>query len=65
MLSFTTAGQASGETFTTLESAGYGEVLRGVAFAPAAVPEASTLLSFAALLSLGGLLAARRRVTAK
>ena len=40
-LAFTTAAQAAGETFTTLESAGYGEVLRGVAFAPTPVPEAS------------------------
>ena len=49
-LAFTTAGQASGEAFTTLEAAGYGEVLRGVAFAPApAVPEASS----AVLLGVG------------
>ena len=65
VLAFTTASQASGETFTTLQAAGYGEVLRGVAFAPAAVPEAGTLLSFATLLSLGGLLTVRRRPAAK
>jgi hypothetical protein len=33
-LSFTTAAQASGEQFTTLRTAGYGEILRGVAWSP-------------------------------
>jgi hypothetical protein len=61
-LSFTSAAQAAGETFTTLQSAGYGEVLRGVAFAP--VPEApsSALLGVGALGLLGVLL--RKRVAA-
>ena len=53
ILSFTTAGQAANEVFTTLQSAGYGEVLRGVSYAPAAVPEASSsLLLGAGLLGL-------------
>jgi len=61
-LAFTALGQASGETFTTLESAGYGEVLRGVAFAP--VPEASSavLLGAGVLGLLGTFL--RKRVFA-
>jgi hypothetical protein len=33
-LGFTTAAQAAGESFTTLKTAGYGEVLRGVSFTP-------------------------------
>jgi phosphodiesterase/alkaline phosphatase D-like protein len=33
-LSFTTAAQAAGESFTTLKTARYGEVLRGVSFTP-------------------------------
>lgn len=62
-LAFTTAAQAAGETFTTLQSAGYGEVLRGVAFAP--VPEASSavLLGVGVLGLLGMFL--RKRATAK
>src|SRR5262249_2436379 len=35
-LTFTTAAQAASEQFTTLRSAGYGEVLRGVAWTPKA-----------------------------
>jgi len=42
-LSDSTIGQTSGESFTTLESAASGTLIRGVAFAPvAAVPEPST-----------------------
>ncbi len=41
-LGFLTSAQAAGETFTTIDSAAYGNVLRGVAFAPTAVPEPST-----------------------
>ena len=61
-LSFLTAAQASGEAFTTLDSAGSGEVLRGVAFAP--VPEASSsvLLGVGLLGLLGAFL--RKRATA-
>jgi hypothetical protein len=33
-LSYTTAAEASGESFITLKSAGFGEVLRGVSFTP-------------------------------
>ena len=62
-LAFTTAGQAAGETFTTLESAGNAEVLRGVAFAP--VPEASSaVLLGVGVLGLLGLFL-RRRVSTK
>ncbi|MCE0523718.1 MAG: hypothetical protein LV480_12500 [Methylacidiphilales bacterium] len=49
----TTASQASGESFTTLESAGYGQVLRGVSFTPEAAPEPSTT-SMLILTLLGG-----------
>ena len=65
-LSFTSAAQASGETFSTLEAAGYGEVLRGVAFAPTAapVPEASSALGLGVgLLGLLGVFL-RKRVSA-
>ena len=61
ILSFTTAGQAANETFTTLKSAGFGEVLRGVSFAPAAVPEASSsLLLGAGMLGLVGVFLRKR-----
>lgn len=40
------------ESFTTLKTASYGEVLRGVEFAPAPVPEPSTFVT----VGLGGLL---------
>ncbi len=46
------------ETFTTLQSAAYGQVLRGVSFAPSAVPEPST---FALILGAAGILVAWRR----
>jgi len=38
-LADTNIAQASGEDFSTLEAATYGEVLRGVSFTPTAVPE--------------------------
>ena len=63
-LAFTTAAQASGETFATLDSAGYGEVLRGVSFAP--VPEASSALGLGlGLLGLMGLFIRKRVAAAK
>ncbi len=59
-LADTTAAQASSEQFTTLETAGAGQVLRGVAFAPVAVPEPSTWgMAFAGMAML--LLAGRTR----
>ena len=63
-LSALTSAQAANETFTTLDSAGYGEVLRGVSFAP--VPEASTALSLGlGLLGLMGLCLRKRVAAAK
>ena len=38
-LAFSSAAQASGESFNTLETAAYGQVLRGVALVTPAVPE--------------------------
>jgi hypothetical protein len=57
-LSFTTSAQAANESFTTIDSAAYGEVLRGVTFVPLSAPEPSTM----ALFGVGsvGLLAWRR-----
>jgi len=58
VLSDTNASQVTGESFTNIESAAYGQVLRGVSFAP--VPEPSTW----ALLGLGtvaALFAVRRK----
>jgi hypothetical protein len=41
-LAFTSSAQATGELFTTIQSAGFGEVIRGVSFTPVgAVPEPS------------------------
>jgi hypothetical protein len=59
-LADTTANQASAESFTTLDTAEYGEVLRGVSFAPTTpvpLPAAGWLL----VSGLGALGAARRR----
>jgi len=41
-LSDTTAAQASSESFTTLQTAVYGQVFRGVSFAPQASPATDT-----------------------
>ena len=58
-LADTTASQAAGESFTTLESAAYGQVLRGVAFAP--VPEPSTMAAgLGALALLAGMFRRRK-----
>ena len=51
----TTAGQVAGEDFTTLQTASYGQVLRGVAFAPVPLPATVWLLlsGFAGLTVIG------------
>jgi hypothetical protein len=52
-LSFTTASAASGESFTTIDSAQNGQVLRGVSFAPTAIiPPAIPALPTWALVGL-------------
>jgi hypothetical protein len=56
-LSDSSAAQASGETFTTLETASYGQVLRGVGVAPVPLPAAAWLM----LSGLGGLGAMARK----
>jgi PEP-CTERM motif len=63
-LSYTTAAQAANEQFTTLEAAVSGQVLRGVSFAPAAVPEPASLV-MAGTAALAGLGYAWRRRKAK
>ncbi len=50
-LADTSSSQASGESFSTLQTASYGQVLRGVAFAPVPLPAALPML----LSGLGGL----------
>ena len=62
-LAFTNATQSATESFTTLETAGYGQALRGVSFAPSAVPEPGSLALFAGggAACLVGWLARRRR----
>jgi hypothetical protein len=63
-LSFTSAGQAANEQFSTLETAAFGQVLRGVSFTPQAVPEPASLV-MAATAALAGLGASWRRYRAK
>ena len=63
-LSYTTAAQAANEQFTTLEAAVSGQVLRGVSFAPTAVPEPASLV-MAGTAALAGLGYAWRRRKAK
>ena len=62
-LAFTSLGQASGEQFATLESAGFGEAIRGVSFAP--TPEPGTLALLAASALSGAGLLVRRRTQAR
>ena len=64
-LSFLTAAQASTESFITLETAAYGEVLRGVSIAPeglvlAPVPEPETYALMLAGLGMLGFVRRRR-----
>jgi len=59
-LADTNASQISGEEFTNLETAQYGQVLRGVSFTPEAVPESSSW-ALVVLGSLGGLIIIRAR----
>ena len=58
-LADTTAAQAAGEQFTTLQTASFGEVLRGVAISP--VPEPETYALLAVGLGLAGFMARRRK----
>jgi hypothetical protein len=61
-LGATTGAQASGETFQTLQTADYGQVLRGVAVVPVPEPGVWSML-LAGVAGLGGALR-RRRVAA-
>jgi hypothetical protein len=66
LLSNLSASGAASEQFSTLETAGYGEVLRGVVTAPtAATPEPSALALSAIGLSFLGLFHKRRKALAQ
>lgn len=57
-LSNTTAAQAASEQFNVIDNAKYGEVLRGVSFAPRSkpVPEPVTILGSVMAMGIGGLM---------
>ena len=56
-LSNTTAAQAASEQFNVIDNAKYGEVLRGVSFAPSKpVPEPVTILGSVMAMGIGGLM---------
>ena len=60
-LGYTTLAQASSESFTTLETASYGQVLRGVALVSSVVPEPSTWgMMVVGFFGLGAVLRTRR-----
>jgi len=54
-LSATTAAAVSGESFGTLQTAAYGEVLRGVSFAPTTASAAAVPVPSSILMMLSGL----------
>jgi hypothetical protein len=63
ILGDTSAGQASGETFNTLETADYGTVFRGVALVTPVPEPATWAMMMLGLFGLGGMLRHRRRAT--
>jgi len=60
VLAAANALQVTGEQFTNLQTAAYGQVLRGVSFTPQAVPEPSTW-ALLALSGIAGLFLMRRK----
>jgi len=60
VLADTNSAQVSTEAFTNLQTAAYGQVLRGVSFTPQAVPEPSTW-ALLALSGIAGLFLMRRK----
>ncbi len=59
-LSYTTAAQAASEQFSVIDTPTSGQVLRGVSFAPAAVPEPSSVLGSLGALGFGVFFLRRR-----